>query len=140
MRKIYALFTAVRPYKSMCFRMFAAVCILLLGITPTSRLFSQTVTFTTSGSFTPAAGVTSITVEAWGAGGGGSSKTTNGSLRGGGGGGGAYANSTLAVSSSTTYNVVVGVGGAANTTGTNSTFNTNSVVAAGGSGGTLNST
>ncbi|MCC6576060.1 MAG: hypothetical protein IT228_01855, partial [Flavobacteriales bacterium] len=44
-------------------------------------------TYTTSGSFTPPAGVTQVVVECWGAGGRGGTRTTNG--QGGGGGGGA---------------------------------------------------
>ena len=53
--------------------------------------FAQTQTFNSSGTFTVPAGVTSIVVEAWGAGGGGSTITSN-KLCGGGGGG----NRTLA--------------------------------------------
>lgn len=101
-------------------------------------LGQTTQTFTTDGSFTVPAGVTSIKVECWGAGGGGSTRTSSG--RGGGGGGGAYASSIITVTPGNSYNILVGVGGAANTSGGNSTFNTNSVVAAGGRGGTSNST
>lgn len=49
--------------------------------------------FTVSGTFTPPAGVTSVTVECWGGGGagGGAEKVSGGNVGGGGGGGGAYA-------------------------------------------------
>ncbi|NVO20890.1 MAG: DUF2341 domain-containing protein [Bacteroidetes bacterium] len=95
--------------------------------------------FTTSGSFVVPDGVTSLTVECWGAGGGGSTITSSG-RRGGGGGGGAFASSVIAVSPGNIFPIVVGTGGAANTAGTNSTFNTSTVIAAGGNGGTSNAT
>jgi len=95
--------------------------------------------FTTPGTFTVPAGVTSLKVECWGAGGGGSTITDNG-VRGGGGGGGAYAISEIAVTPGATYSVTVGVGGAANTSGGASFFDSNLVLAAGGSGATANST
>ena len=94
--------------------------------------------FNTSGNFIVPAGVTSITVQCWGAGGGGSTITSS-SGRGGGGGGGAFASGTLTVSPGLPYAFTVGTGGAANTAGGNSTFNSTSVVAAGGGGGTNNS-
>ena len=105
-----------------------------------TNLSAQTTqTFTSSGTFIPPAGVTSVTVQAWGAGGGGSSINFFTTVRGGGGGGGAYASSVVTVVPGTSYNVVVGTGGGGSTAGGNSTFNTNSVIAAGGSGGTNNS-
>ena len=58
--------------------------------------FAQSQTFNSSGTFTVPAGVSSIVVEAWGAGGGGSTITSS-RRRGGGGGGGAYARSIIAV-------------------------------------------
>lgn len=112
------------------------VIMLLTGIVGYGQ--NQTV-YNSPGSFvyTVPTGVTSITVECWGAGGGGSTRTSSG--RGGGGGGGAYARSLITVVPGTTYNVVVGTGGAASTAGGNSIFGTNLVVAAGGTGGTNNS-
>lgn len=112
------------------------VGLLLMGFA--NCLEAQTQTFTTSGSFTVPAGVTSLTVQCWGGGGGGGTRSSNG--RGGGGGGGAYASSVLTVTSGPLCAVVVGAGGAANTAGGNSTFNTNSVIAAGGTGGANNLT
>lgn len=52
-----------------------------------------TIKFNASGTFTPPAGVTSVTVECWGGGGagGGATKSGTGNAAGGGGGGGAYA-------------------------------------------------
>ena len=88
------------------------------------------------------AGVTSITVQAWGAGGGGGGGATVVNAAGGGGGGGAYAQSTIAVVPGTGYTIIVGsVGtagassGANGAAGGNSSFGTTLVVAAGGSGG-----
>ena len=66
--------------------------------------------FTSSGTFTVPAGVTSITVECWGGGGAGGGNNTN-SDGGGGGGGGAYARRTLTVVPGTVYSFVVGAGG-----------------------------
>jgi len=108
--------------------------ILIISLfTPISSLFGQSQTFTTSGTFTVPAGVSGITVEAWGAGGGGSDVTRKW-IRGGGGGGGAYARSIIAVSPGETYVISVGQGGAADTDGGNSSFNSTMVVAAGGEG------
>lgn len=71
-------------------------------------------TFTSSGTFTVPAGVSTLTVECWGAGGG----AAGGGLAGGansggyGGGGGAYAKKTLTVTPGGVYAVTVGAGGA----------------------------
>jgi len=76
---------------------------------------TQTEEFTESDAFIVPAGVTEITVEAWGSGGagGGSTSAGGGSARGGaGGGGGAYASSTLAVEPEQELQVVIGTGGA----------------------------
>ncbi|MFA5973632.1 MAG: GEVED domain-containing protein [Lentimicrobiaceae bacterium] len=98
-----------------------------------------TQTFTSNGTFTVPAGVTSIKVECWGAGGGGST-ITSWNQRGGGGGGGAYASSEVSVIPGNSYSIIVGIGGYASGSGSNSSFNTNSVVAAGGSGVNNNTT
>jgi hypothetical protein len=97
-----------------------------------------------AGTFTvPAAGLSTLTVEAWGGGGGGSGRVCSvfgcgtGNV-GGGGGGGAYATTTLTslVAGSTAF--VVGAGGAggagngASVSGLNTTYNTTTVVAVGG--------
>ena len=91
--------------------------------------FSQTVeTFTISGTFTVPAGVSTITVELWGAGGGGG----NGSGRREGGGGGGYSFGNVSVTPGEIINYTVGVG-AVNTTGGTTTFKT--ISATGGAGG-----
>jgi len=80
-------------------------------------------------SWTTPAGVTSLSVECWGAGGGGGNPNNTG---GGGGGGGAYAKSTVTVTESTAYNVVVGAGGAEEIAGGDSYFSTGTNVLADG--------
>lgn len=114
---------------------------IFLFLFPVSQLYAQsTQTYTASGSFTVPAGVTSITVECWGAGGGGSTITSSG-RRGGGGGGGAFASRTLSpVIPGTVYNFTVGAGGAASAAGGNTVFLTGIIAAAGGTGGVYNST
>ena len=108
-------------------------------------VLAQTQTFTTTGtnSWVAPAGVTSITVEAWGAGGAGGG-VTSGSVGAGGGGGGAYARTTsVIVTPGTSYTLTVGAGGNGGTgngpAGGASSFNTSVVVAAGGAGGVANS-
>ena len=64
----------------------------------------QTITFTSSGSWTAPSGISSAVVEAWSAGGGGGC----GGLGGGGGGGGAYSKKTVTVTPGASYSVVVG--------------------------------
>lgn len=97
-----------------------------------------TVTLTTSQNWTAPAGVTSVTVEAWGGGGAGGGVTGN-PAKGGGGAGGQYARKVVAVTPGNSYPVVVGGGGnGGNGVGPNggdSTFATNVVVAKGGAGG-----
>ena len=86
-------------------------------------------TFLTSGSFTVPAGVTSISVQAWGAGGGGHNAFNRG------GGGGAFsATYSVAVVPNTTYSVTVGVGGGAGNDGQDSSFGS-LVIAKGGKSG-----
>ncbi|WP_281337141.1 LamG-like jellyroll fold domain-containing protein [Flavobacterium eburneipallidum] len=114
--------------------------LLLFIAIPFSGLAQSPKTYSASGTFTVPAGVTTVGVEAWGAGGGGGSRSgSNG--RGGGGGGGAFAaNPTTPVSAlSGAYSITVGTGGGANTSGGNSSFAT-LVIADGGNGGTNNST
>ena len=100
----------------------------LMGFAQSSKTYSS------SGTFTVPAGVTTLDVQAWGAGGGGSTITSKGK-RGAGGGGGAYAgNPTVTVSAiALPYTVTVGTGGGANSSGGNSSFSS-SVIAVGGGG------
>src|SRR5690554_6212635 len=107
------------------------VFLLVFGLnTVNAQLVTETVTATGSGTFVPPSGVTSIRVEAWGAGGKGATRTSNGS--GSGGGGGGYSRGLINVTPEQTYYYTVGAGGNA-ATGTggvswfNATANTNSV-------------
>jgi hypothetical protein len=76
------------------------------------------VTFTSSGSWTAPAGVTSVQVECWGEGGKGANGIVFGSS-GGGGGGGEYAkNTSVAVSAGGGYSYTIGSGGS----GTDTSF------------------
>ena len=102
---------------------------------------SQTTdTYTTSGTWVAPAGVTSVTVECWGAGGAGGGNTTNADGAGG-GGGGAYSIAVIAVTEGNTYTVTVGVGGTGVQGGTGGTggdswfINTSTILAKGGTGG-----
>jgi hypothetical protein len=99
-------------------------------------------TFLVSGSWVAPAGVTSVTLEAWGGGGAGGGATGN-PAKGGGGAGGQYASKVITVTPGSTYTVVVGTGGTGSTgngtAGGDSTFNTNGVVAKGGAGGSVGS-
>ena len=102
-----------------------------------------TQTYTTPGTytFTVPAGVSQITVEAWGAGGGGGGNNSNKDGAGGGGGGG-YSRCILSVVAGNTYTVNVGHGGIGGTgaqngnAGESSWFGSSSTVLAnGGDGG-----
>ena len=77
-----------------------------------------TAVFASSATFVAPAGVTSVTVEAWGGGGGGGRARGN-PATGGGGAGGSYARKTMAVVPLQSYTVTVGAGGiGGNGTGT----------------------
>ena len=72
-------------------------------------------TFTSSGTFTVPAGISSVVVEAWGGGGGGGGGVDcpdcGCDMSGGGGGGGGYAKGSYSVAAGTNYTVIVGAGG-----------------------------
>jgi hypothetical protein len=117
----------------------AALMLVLSGLTV---LAQTTVTFTSSGTWTCPAGVTSATIECWGGGGaGGSAKgTTSFRAMGGAGAGGAYAKSTITVVPTTVYTVTVGgtatTSASAAVNGNPSWFkDTGTVFAEGGAGG-----
>jgi hypothetical protein len=74
-----------------------------------------------NGQWTPPVGVTSATVELWGAGGGGGGGDQNGYGEGWGGGGGGYSIKTISIKSSSTYTYTVGAGGIGNTNGSDGT-------------------
>ncbi len=119
---------------------FMVGVLLLLLVISTKSGWSQTQTFTTSGTFTVPLGVTSVTVECWGGGGAGGGNSSNNSRGGGGGAGGAYAAKVINVTPGNNYSVTVaalkaginGAGGAGNP----SWFGTTATVyAEGGEGG-----
>jgi hypothetical protein len=101
--------------------------------------------FTSNGTFTVPAGVTSIVVEAWGAGGagGGVNGSRSDTRIGGGGGGGAYVKKELSVTPGEVLTLTVGVGGFTTSTNSNGPDGDpsfideyrNEVFAAGGNGG-----
>jgi PQQ-dependent dehydrogenase (s-GDH family) len=82
-----------------------SVLLSLIGV----LCYSQTTyTFTTTSTFIPPAGVTSVTAEAWGGGGAGGGVTGNNLAGGGGTGGGYVKNNTLSVVANSSYNITVG--------------------------------
>lgn len=91
-------------------------------------------TYSTSGTFTVPAGVTSVTAQAWGGGGKGGLRSGNSTNGTGGGGGGAFASSTVSVSAlDTPYTVTVGLGSNTTAAGLDSWFlTTGTVLAKGG--------
>lgn len=101
-----------------------------------------TATFTSSGTWTCPAGVTTIGVACWGSGGSGNNGVTN-SHSGTGGGGGAYAgNTSVPVTPGLLYSFTIGAGGS--TTDTTFTGDSSTVVTAahgvtGGAGGAAGS-
>ena len=119
----------------------------LFFIFTTTTTFSQTTdTFTASGSWTVPTGVTSVTVQIWGAGGGGGGSNVNGS-GGSGGGSGAYSTRIVTVTPGA-YTFTIGTAGTAGTdaggtggTGGNSTITIGgfTLSATGGTGGAGNS-
>lgn len=100
----------------------------------------STITTVGAGSWTAPCGISSITIECWGAGGAGADATGNTSA-GGGGSGGGYVKATYTVVPGNIYNYFVGTGGSNGGNGTASWFDNSSLVnAAGGSGATNVST
>jgi hypothetical protein len=108
--------------------------------------FNRTQTFTSNGTFTVPAGVTTVQVEAWGAGGAGggvSGTTTNARAAGGGSGGTFTRNTAVTVIPLSIISVTVGTGGVGvlggnGGNGTNSIFSSAiPVTAIGGGGGRL---
>ena len=102
-----------------------------------NNMHSQTtIVFTSNSTWTCPAGVTSITVEAWGAGAGGRTGGSTKGYTGAGGGGGAYAKlNTVSVIPGTIYTLTVGGISGDDTAGNASTatFGSNTIKAAGGS-------
>ncbi len=106
----------------------------ILGFILPNKVYATTDTYTSNDTWTAPAGVTSVTVDAWGAGGGGAHGFSH---DGSGGGGGAFSEKVgITVVPTTGYTVVVGTGGGENTAGGDSYFiNTSTVLAKGGGGG-----
>ena len=125
------------------YAIIAAIFLFIWLLAPNSNIAgqTQTQTFTTSGTFTVPAGVTSLIVEVWGGGGGGGfGRNTNGAA-GGGGGGGGYTIATVIVTPGSVISFTVGSGGTGGTTGGvqptaggTTTFSSSTPVTAGGGG------
>jgi hypothetical protein len=131
-----------RLKNTLFFRIKIAAVFLLLLTDVTSLKAQSTSTYTASGTWICPQGVTSVRVEAIGGGAGGRSTANSNGHVGGGGGGGAYSKrNSVTVVPGTTYTITVGVGGAANTAGGNSTatFGSTTITAAGGSVGAVSS-
>jgi len=101
--------------------------------------YSQSEVFNANDTFTVPAGVTSVTVEAWGGGGHGGNRTSNG--RAGGGGGGAYVRSVVPVTQFQQITVRVGTGSNDNDPGEDSWFlSAGTILAKGGNSAANNGT
>lgn len=119
----------------------------LLIVTSISR--GQTQTYTSSGSFITPAGVTTVQVEAYGAGGGGGyGGSSNKQGGGGGGGGGCTVNNSVSVVAPNSYTITIGAAGNGSTSsgvngtagGTTTGTFVSTVTATGGAGGKAYST
>jgi hypothetical protein len=119
--------------------------IIFLGLSVGNAQTTQTLTTASSSPWTVPTGVTTITVQCWGAGGGGGCGRSATGAAGGGGGGGAYTiTNSIAVVAGNTINFTVGAGGTggstagvASTVGGTTTFSSATpVVANGGGAGT----
>ncbi len=125
-------------YRSIYRILITVMTFVMLSLTSAGQ--NRTITYTSSGNFTVPAGITSITVECWGAGGAGGGSTSENS-GGSGGGGGGYTLGTLTVTPGQVINFTVGTGGTGVTggngnSGTATTFLT--LTANGGTGGESN--
>ncbi|MES2574032.1 MAG: glucose/sorbosone family PQQ-dependent dehydrogenase [Bacteroidota bacterium] len=127
-------------------KLFITLSFLLFSLFGISQTIATDNTPTISGTetFTVPAGVTSITVEVWGAGGAGGART-NLNAAAGGGSGGAYSSSVLSVSPGANINYFVGagtpsvIGGVVGSPGEDSWFQSNTtVMAKGGNSGVDN--
>jgi len=85
------------------------IAALVLALLLPSSLHAASQKFISSGTFTPPAGITNVTVECWGNGGaGGGAQKTTANSGGGGGGGGAYAKKlSIPVTPGTPYTVTI---------------------------------
>jgi hypothetical protein len=118
--------------KKICFTL-AFLFLVILGYSQSPK------TYSTSGTFNVPAGVTSVSVQAWGGGGKGSTRSNSGN--GGGGGGGAYAFQTVTVNAlNPAYTVTVGTGSTTTADGLDSWFSTSGTVLAKGGKTVANNT
>lgn len=109
--------TPNRKYPQISIPFVVILALLLLVNLSHSSAQTTSQTFNATTTFTVPAGVTTITVEAWGGGGGGSNR----SGASGGGGGGAYTRGILTgLIPGSTITITVGTGGAAGAIGNNS--------------------
>ena len=137
-RKLFNELMAKIKSSKLLMGVFFILSILLLN----DIVVGQTQTFTSSGTFTVPANVTTMTVYVWGAGGGGGGGS-NGCAQegnGGGGGGGGFATKILTVSSGQVYTITVGAGGTAGASGGGSTAGTGGNTTITGTGGTVSAT
>jgi hypothetical protein len=109
-----------------------------------AKVSAATQTFTVSGTWQAPAGVSSVTVEAWGAGGAGGGRGSS-TGQSGGGGGGAYATKVITVIPLQNYAYTVGTGGSGGTgAGPDGGFSQwatgTEIKAAGGKGGAVTTT
>ncbi|MGC4040203.1 MAG: choice-of-anchor D domain-containing protein [Flavobacterium sp.] len=132
--------------KKLLFKSESLLLITLLIVTSITR-GQSTQPYTANGSFVTPAGVTTVKVEAYGAGGsGGYGGTANKNGGGGGGGGGYSVINSVTVTPGTSYALTIGAGGVASTANTSAsggnttaTFGSTSITANGGAGGRRNS-
>ena len=95
-------------------KLFNSLSLILLFTTLGWGQSAVFTTPTTTGTWLCPPGVTSVTVQCWGAGGAGGAATAAANRAGGGGGGGSYVTNTITVVPGTTYNITVGAGGTPN--------------------------
>lgn len=122
------------PKLKSCILLLATAFLLVLGMVTGHAQVTETLITTGNGTWVSPPGVTSITVECWGAGGGGQRVTGN-TAAGGGGSGGGYVRTTYTVTPNTSYAYYVGAGGLGTTgsNGENSWFNNaTTILAVGG--------
>lgn len=119
--------------------------LLLSGLNSVNSQTTNTYSVAGSTTWTVPACVTSITVQVWGAGGGGggaiaivrnSGASTEACSGAGGGGGGGYTSMVIAVTPGQVYNIAVGAGGTAGTSGAGTWSGITTLPTSGGAGGT----
>ena len=106
--------TSAKTFRGSALQTPWLMCLALLAVLGfATSAWATTETLTDTNNWTVPAGVTSVTVEMWGAGGGGGAKAVSGSAgRGSGGGGGGYSRATIAVTPGSFLAYSVGAGGA----------------------------